>query len=458
MYSEYGGGRRNNARSVIACRAAVKGGGPRFAYNRGMRTDPPAERGPSDGVVAVILKGYPRLSETFIAEEIHALERSGVRLMLFSLRRPTERETHPVHRAIGAPVVYLPEYLYRQPLRVLRAWRRMRGAPGYRDARRIWWRDLRRDLRARRGPNRIRRFGQALVLGAELPPGARLLYAHFLHTPASVARYAAALLRMPWSVSAHAKDIWTLPAWEKREKLADCAWLTTCTRANFEHLRGLAAAPAKVALNYHGLDASRFAAAATVYSNRDGSDAAAAVQILSVGRAVAKKGYDGLLDALADLPPDLHWQFTHIGGGPQLPELKRQAAQLGLGERVAWLGAQAQSAVLERYRRADVFALNCRITADGDRDGLPNVLVEAQGCGLAVLATDLSGIPELVQHGVNGVLVAPGDRRALTAALRRLCADPALRRRLGGAGRSVVLAKFDRARNFAQLRRLLTGK
>ncbi|MDD9874033.1 MAG: glycosyltransferase family 4 protein [Gammaproteobacteria bacterium] len=403
--------------------------------------------------VAVILKGYPRLSETFIAEEIHALERSGVAVTLFSLRLPTERQIHPVHEAISAPVVYLPEYLYRQPLRVLRAWWKARRRPHYRRARQVWRCDLRRDLNA----NRIRRFGQAMVLAAELPAGVDLLYAHFLHTPASVARYAAALLDLPWSCSAHAKDIWTIPDWEKREKLGDCRWLTTCTRANFDHLRALAADPAKVALNYHGLDVSRFAAAATAYSNRDGADAANPVQILSVGRAVAKKGYDGLLAALADLPPDLHWEFTHIGGGPLLADLKRQAAELGIGERVTWRGAQAQSAVLACCQCADFFALNCRITADGDRDGLPNVLVEAQGCGLAVVATELSGIPELIEHGGNGLLVAPDDHRALTAALHRLITGPPLRRRLGQAGQKAVAAKFDRARNFTQLHRIIAG-
>lgn len=400
--------------------------------------------------IAIVLKGYPRLSETFIAEEIHAIERAGRDIVLFSLRHPTERRTHPVHQAIRAPVVYLPEYLCRAPGRVWRAWRRVRGLPGYRNARRIWWRDLRRDMT----PNRIRRFGQALVLAAELPPGVGLLYAHFLHTPASVARYAAAMRGMPWSVSAHAKDIWTLPAWEKREKLGHCAWLTTCTRANFAHLRALADDPGKVALNYHGIDVSRFAAA--VYSMRDGRDAA--VQILSVGRAVAKKGYAGLLDALADLPRDLRWEFVHIGGGPLRAELQRHARELGIDSRVTWLGAQAQSAVLARYQSADLFALNCRITADGDRDGLPNVLVEAQCCGLPVVATDISGIPELVEDEVNGLLVPVDNRRALAAALQRLCTDPPLRQRLGKAGRNIVATRFDRAQNFKQLWRMLAGE
>ena len=206
------------------------------------------------GVIAVVLKGYPRLSETFIAQELHALEQRGLELRLYSLRRPTDGKLHPIHDEIRAPVVYLPEYLYQEPLRVFRGWLAARRLPGYREARATWWRDLTRDLTA----NRIRRLGQAFVLAAELPDDVVALHAHFLHTPASVTRYAALLRGLPWSCSAHAKDIWTTPEWEKREKLDDCAWITTCTEVNARHLRDLARPGRIVDLNYHGIDARRF--------------------------------------------------------------------------------------------------------------------------------------------------------------------------------------------------------
>src|SRR5215472_886564 len=144
------------------------------------------------GRVAFVLKGYPRLSETFIAQEILGLEQRGLEILIVSLRRPTDRSMHPVHRRIRATVLYLPEYLYREPRRVWRAWRRQRRRPGYRRARRVWFADLRRDP----SPNRVRRFGQALVLAAELPDDVDRLHAHFLHTPASVARYAAVLAEL----------------------------------------------------------------------------------------------------------------------------------------------------------------------------------------------------------------------------------------------------------------------
>ncbi|GAB4359943.1 MAG: glycosyltransferase family 4 protein [Kiloniellaceae bacterium] len=412
------------------------------------------EIAPAGAAVAVVLKGYPRLSETFIAQELLALERRGFSLVLISLRHPTDRKRHPVHDEIRAAVRYLPEYLYQEPLRVLRGWWRARRLAGYQAARRAFLRDLRRD----RTPNRVRRFGQACVLAAELPPGVARLYAHFLHTPASVARYGALMTGLPWSVSAHAKDIWTTPAWEKREKLAEADWLVTCTAFGAEHLKELAGDPARVRLLYHGLDLQRFAAEPRRDSARDGGDPGDPVRLLSVGRAVEKKGYDVLLQALAALPGGLNWRLTHIGGGPLREALQRQAAALGIAARIDWQGAQAQAAVLAQYREADLFVLASRIAGDGDRDGLPNVLMEAQSQGLACLSTRVAAIPELIEDGATGALVPPDDPAALAAALARLIADPAERRRLGGAGQQRIRADFDMNGGIDTLARLLQGQ
>ena len=218
--------------------------------------------------LVIVMKGYPRLSETFIAQELLSLQRCGLNFEIWSLRAPTDGKVHPIHRTITAPVRYLPEYLYRAPNRVLGAWWRSRRLPGYKAARAQWLRDLVRDPT----PNRIRRFGQALVMADELPPSVRHLYVHFLHTPGSVTRYTADMRGLGWSCSAHAKDIYTLPAWEKAEKLRSMAWLVTCTAANVEHLRALAGPDAsKVHLQYHGLDGARFAAVPRPASHTDGS-------------------------------------------------------------------------------------------------------------------------------------------------------------------------------------------
>jgi glycosyltransferase involved in cell wall biosynthesis len=391
------------------------------------------------GAVAFVLKGYPRLSETFVAHEIRALESRGLDIRIVSLRRPTDRSRHRVHEEVKAPVLYLPEYLYREPLRVWHSWRTARKLNGYRQALRTWLRDLLRNPT----PNRVRRFGQALVLVHELPRGVTHLHAHFLHTPASVTRYASVLADLPWSCSAHARDIWTIPAWEKREKLAACEWTVTCTSLNCEHLRTLAPAPNRVQLLYHGLDLSRFPLAQRRRPQRDGGPGSDPVVILSVGRAVEKKGYVDLLEALAALAPSLHWRFVHVGGGPLLPRLKARARALGLADKVTWLGAKPHDEVIRRYREADLFVLACRVARDGDRDGLPNVLLEAQSQGLACVTTRLSGIPELIEDGVTGLLTPVHDRSALSTALAGLIRDPQARERLGEAGRRRVAERFS---------------
>jgi len=255
--------------------------------------------------IVFVLKGYPRLSETFIAQEIAALESRGVPINIVSLRHPTDKERHPIHNEITAPVRYLPEYLHHEPLRVFRAWLRQRKHPNFRKAMATWWRDF------KRGPfrNRLRHFGQATVLVDELEEGCRHLHAHFLHTPASVTRYASLLSGLSWSCSAHAKDIWTTPDWEKAEKLGEMDWLVTCTEVGRAHLAALAPEKDRVELVYHGLDFDRFAELERPATRKDGSNAADPLTILSVGRAVPKKGYDVLLRALSHLPKELHWRF-----------------------------------------------------------------------------------------------------------------------------------------------------
>ncbi|MEQ8369293.1 MAG: glycosyltransferase family 4 protein [Alphaproteobacteria bacterium] len=401
---------------------------------------------------AIVMKGWPRLSETFIAQEILELERRGLPLLLVSLRQPTDGATHPVHDAVTAPVLYLPEYLRQAPGRVVLAFL---AALRRRTFARTFVRflaDLARDPTA----NRLRRFGQALVLARDLPgalPGVAHLYAHFLHTPASVTRYAAMLMDLPWSVSAHAKDIWTTPDWEKAAKLREAAWTVTCTGNGRDHLAALARTdtgsgaaadmPARpVHLVYHGLDLDRFPPPPSHRPPRDGSDSDDPVRLLTVGRLVEKKGYADLLTALSILPPDLHWHLTCIGGGELHDALAAGARGLGLAGRIDWQGARAADDVIAAYRQADLFVLPSRIADDGDRDGLPNVLMEALSQHLPVIAGNVSAVPELITDDQTGRLVPPDNPAALAAILADLMSDPDSRARLGFAGGKRVADHF----------------
>lgn len=404
--------------------------------------------------VAVILKGYPRLSETFIAQEIRGLEQRGLQLELVSLRQPTDPTTHPIHAEIEAPVAYLPEYLHQAPRRVLTAWLRARRLPGYIAAMRQFRADFARD----RMRNRLRRFGQACVLATELGPHITWIYAHFLHTPASVARYAATMRGLPYSVSAHAVDIWTSPDWDLAEKIADAQWAAVCSEAGAEKLRALAAEPAKILRLYHGLDLERFPPYDAERGQADGTRPDAPVELLSVGRAVPKKGFDVLLEALALLPETLHWRWVHIGAGPEATRLKRQARALGLSEGISWRGAQPQDRVLAAMRGADLFVLPCRRDRDGNQDGLPNVLMEAQSQGLAVAATEFAAIPEFVIDNETGLLAAPGDAVSLQNALIRLITAPDLRFKIGQAGAARLRRHFNADQTLDRLAELLSDR
>lgn len=399
--------------------------------------------------LAVIVKGWPRLSETFIAQELLALEQAGQQFDIWSLRFPTDKKTHPLHEKIAAKVRYLPEYLHQEPARVLRAYLKVRKLAGYKQARALWRLDYARD----KTRNRIRRFGQACVLAAEMPVETLGLYAHFMHTPSSVTRYAAVMRGLPWAFSAHAKDIWTSPEWEKREKLSAATYGATfgatCTGSGAKHLRDLADTPERMHLIYHGLDLTRFPEPPKRATTPKGS-----IKLLSVGRLVEKKGFDNLIDALALLPADLDWQWVHIGGGELKTEMQNRADAAGISERIQWLGAMNQPEVIERMHAADIFVLPSRIAKSGDRDGLPNVLMEAASQRLAIISTPVSAIPEFIDNGVHGIL-SDDAPKPLSEAIYILALDPAKRAEMTEAANARLKKDFTMMPGINQLDKLL---
>jgi len=399
----------------------------------------------SNPPLAVVVKGWPRLSETFIAQELAALEKSGRPFDIWSLRFPTDKKRHPLHDQIKARVKYLPEYLHQEPFRVLRAWVACRKLPGYGLAHHIWVQDFKRDHTR----NRFRRFGQACVLAQELPSETKALYAHFLHTPSSVARYAAIMRGMPWSFSAHAKDIWTSPEWELREKLSDgpdgATFGVTCTGFGAAHLKKLACDPERVDLLYHGLDLDRFPEPPDRAFLAGGR-----FKILSVGRLVEKKGFDRLIEALALLPDTLDWAWEHIGGGSLKGRMQAKASELGLTNRIVWRGACDQPEVIAAMRASDLFVLPSRVAKDGDRDGLPNVLMEAASQKLPILSTSVSAIPEFITSGEHGLLVQD-DAYSLSQAMVSLADNPKNRAAMADAAYTRLRAEFGVQKGIEQL-------
>ncbi len=373
--------------------------------------------------LAIVVKGFPRLSETFVARELQALEARGLAFSLYALRHPGS-DAALVENKVSAAAHYLPEYLHEAPLRVFAAAVRVRRMPGFAAA----WRAFRADLTLEFERGRVRRFGQACVLACEMPESVRHIYAHFAHSPASVARYAAIMRGIGFSISAHAKDIWTAPAWDLRQKMREAGFVTVCNRAGYDRLATLGGG--RLNLIKHGLATDALIAAAPAQT-RDGSASNDPVRLVSIARAVEKKGLRTLVDALAQLPRGLAFRFDHYGGGPLINELKEKTRGLGLDDRVTWHGPQTHAAVIAALDRSDLFVLPARMGSDGDRDGIPNALLEAQARGLAVISTRVGGIEEAVADGRTGQLVAPGDADALAAALRELIRRPQAREALG---------------------------
>lgn len=394
-------------------------------------------------VVAVIVKGYPRLSETFITQELLALEKSGLAFQIYALRRPHDLYQHPMHDDIHAPCIYLPEYAHQQPLRLLKAFTKMLSRKRFYKTLWLWVQDFAQDLT----PNRARRFAQALIMAHEMPTEIRHIYFHFIHTPASVARYCALLRGLPYSGSAHAKDIWTTPIWDLRQKLASLEWLAVCTQTATVYLRKMSPTPQKIHLIYHGLQSEDFPDKKTKQGTSE------SLIIASVGRLVSKKGYANLLPALAQLPPHLSWRFRHIGGGDSTL-LRHQAEKLKIADKVEFLGPAARPQVIELLQEADIFVLANIIGVDGDRDGIANVLLEAMWMCIPVLAGDLPSNKELISDRQNGLLCDAQDISDISDKLALLLGDADLRLRLAQAGRDTIATRFLFASGFVKLRAL----
>lgn len=389
--------------------------------------------------LCILVKGFPRISETFITREIETLQDAGLRFSLASLRRAQTEAKHVSHR-VHTQINYLPEYLHEEPVRVSRALNTARRMPGAATAWRMFRADVKRDF----SRNRLRRFGQACVLAAELPAETRHLHAHFIHTPASVARYAAALRGISFSVSAHAKDIWTTPDWDLRDKLDRAEFVCTCNAAGAARLSALAPG-----WQVHLWPHLTIQSLRTARVPRTGP-----VRLLTVARAVPKKGLRLLLTALAQLRPEPAWTWTHIGGGPELAALKAAVQNHPYKERVTIMGALPHEDVVAALGRHDIFVLTAQVSDDGDRDGRPNALIEAMNAGLACIATGVGGIPEVLTSG-SGTIVAP-EPAAIAGAIQTLVSAPETILSLGDAARARALALQDEGREgFSELERAL---
>lgn len=395
--------------------------------------------------IAYLVKRFPRLSETFVLGEFLELRRQGADAVIYALSDPQEHVTHAAAAALVGEVTYLHD-----PRSPVRSWCRLVGGAAVqavthpRRALRLLW-EVAVVLRCRAG---IRHGIEGLWLARDLRRRRIAhVHAHFAHSPAAVARLGFLAGGPAYSFTAHAKDLYTTPVRSLRDRAAMARFVVTCTEFNGAHLRGLlGSATSPIHVIHHGVDLSRFT---------PGARQPIVGQVLTVGRLVPKKGHDDLLTAVAALHQrgmPVRWEV--YGSGPVRGALEARVDCLGLTRFVVFHGACPQHEILRAYRSAALFALAPIVLEDGDRDGIPNVLVESMACGIPVVATRVSGIPELVHDGINGILVEPRNPSALADAVACLLSDPAMTAAFGRAARRAVEERFDVRSNTAALHRL----
>ncbi len=397
--------------------------------------------------IAYILKMYPRFSETFIVNEILELERQGIEVRIYALMRPNDGRFHASLARVRASVVYVPEF----PLSQAGAlWRPHKAVFGRN--RKLYLNTL-KHAATRGHTGALKRFLQAGFVAAHLahhPVDA--LHAHFASSATRVANYVSRLTGIPYSFTAHAKDIFheEVNAATLRSKIRDARFVVTVSDFNRDYLNELMGpVRSDVRRLYNGIDLDLFKATSDVARDER--------QILAVGRLVEKKGFGDLLLACKVLViRGVDFRCEIIGQGPLEATLRAEIERLELKDRVALIGPRPQDEVLQAYRRSAIFALPCIIGADGNRDGLPTVLLEAMATGTACVSTDVTGVPEIIDHDVDGLVVPQNNPNALADALERLLVEPALRERFAIAGRAKVERDFDVRQSVGTLRQWLS--
>lgn len=389
-----------------------------------------------------IIGTYPLLTTTFIDREIQRLRQLGVTLHVVSIRQP-QRPLSPNQVALQKDVQYLlPASLW--TLLLAHLW--FMGRHPFVYLQTLFYLLTRPFSTFNARLKTCLHFGLGVYAAYQIKPLAPTqLHAHFVDRAATVALVAGRLLKVPYSATAHANDIYVDPVLLP-EKMAEARFIATCTGYNAEHLAGVNGSDlrGKIHCIYHGLDSK-------LYQPRPYTPAERPF-LIAVGQLKEKKGFPYLLKACHLLQRRgyrFHCQI--VGAGPLRPQLATQIDQLGLTDSVTLCGALPHNQVIEKYAQADIFVLPCITGIDGDRDGIPNVILEAMAMELPVVSTRHSGIPEVVADGVNGRLVPPADEEALAEALAALLDDENGRYQMGKKGRQTVLDAFSVEQNVDRL-------
>jgi glycosyltransferase involved in cell wall biosynthesis len=379
--------------------------------------------------VLYVIKRFPKVSETFILQEIQELERQGDWVSVCSLRTPFPTEPrHPGADELAARTLYLPAGPFRRIRLITATLLGLVRAPGQAWAALAW--AVRWAVQDRH-PRHLKRFGEACWLRTRIPPAADHIHAHFGHAPATVALLLGRFTGKPFSFTGHANDVFVKPCRGLlRAKIAEASFVAAVAEPGRRYLAETAAPGdrGKIVVVRNGVDRRRF-------TRRSSEPGGWVPLVLCVARLVEIKGLDTLIEACALLARRrVRFRCEIVGEGRQRESLEHLTEELGQNRHLKLVGNRDHEGVRAALDRASVFVLPSRVTESGRRDGLPCVIVEAMAVGVPVVTTPVSGIPDVVRHGESGLLVPPGNPNALAGAIERVLSDHGLRVRLVRGG------------------------
>lgn len=409
--------------------------------------------------IAYLLKMFPRFSETFILNEILELERQDVALSLISLKRPKESFRQASVAQVKSRVTYVPEPIAVRPFMFIRNLKTL--WPVLKANLELYKKDPKRYRKAfivclrSKTPKASKRFlAAAYIANILLETGVHHLHAHFANDPATVAQFVHLLTGIPYSFTAHAKDIYLSKENLLAHKIQTAEFVVTCTDYNQRYLCNISRNNTPIYTIHHGIDWNLFSKQEKkpCHAQKGHSPSRRPPIVLSVGRLVEKKGFDCLIQACNFLDTwRIDFQCEIIGEGPLKSYLEELIRLLSLQPRVHITNFIPQEKLIHKYAQASVFALPSQISENGDRDGIPNVLLEAMAMGVPVVATNVSGITEVVDPLKNGFSVPPQDPFALATSLREILSQPAKYQILADRANETVRRDFDLSLNVSRL-------
>jgi glycosyltransferase involved in cell wall biosynthesis len=397
--------------------------------------------------IGYVVKMFPRLSETFILNEMLQLERFGAEITIFSIKKPNEGQFHKRVSELKAKTIYLEDLDPRKWVTWLgKTWDELGSCK-----QQVF--EMLSGALLCQDSERVEQITMAAWLAAHARRlGLNHLHAHFASLPSTLAFMAHEVSGIPFSFTAHAKDIFVYGMEEHRlrEKLTAAGFVVTVTEYNRRYL--IDNVPdlnrERITVIHNGVDLEQFKPDKSLMRDNN--------LIIGVGRLVPKKGFGDLLGACAYLKESgVSFRCEIIGDGPEGEALMAKRQALGLEKDVAFLGPRKQDEVLAKMREATVLALPCTIADDGNQDALPTVILEALACGLPVVSTAVSGIPEIIDSGDDGILVEPRDQLALGKEIERVLKSPALQIQFSFRGREKAVRKFDLRQNAGALYKLM---